>query len=295
VKVLVTGATGFIGPKVVHALRAQGRDVRALVRRPDRATYIAGLGADVVPGDVNDPVSLQAALKGCTHVVHLVAIIKGRPNDFHKVMTVGTQNLIAAAKAEGVQRLVLMSALGTSEAAAATVPYFAAKWAEERDVAASGLEYTTFRPSFVFGRDGGALPTFMRQVRLSPVVTVIGEGLQRSQPIWVEDVAAIFATSVDSPQAANRTFELGGPDIVDWNGLYQTIAKVLGKRRKLVHVPVGLARTGARLTERLPGAPLSVDQISMLQGADNVVSNSDAVDTFRIPLLSLEEQIRRSA
>ena len=62
-----------------------------------------------------------------------------------------------------------------------------------------------------------------------------------------------------------------------------------------MHVPIGLARSGARLTERLPGAPLSVDQVSMIQGADNVVSNTDAVDTFQIPLSSLEEQIRRSA
>ena len=93
-----------------------------------------------------------------------------------------------------------MSALGTSETAAQTVPYFAAKWAEERDVAASGLEYTIFRPSFVFGRDGGALPTFIRQVKLSPVVTVIGNGLQRSQPIWVDDVAAIFAKAIDLPR-----------------------------------------------------------------------------------------------
>ena len=294
-KILVTGANGFIGPKVVHALRAQGRDVRALVRRPERATYLGGLGAEVVAGDVTDQVSLLSAIKGCTHVVHLVAIIQGRPEQFHEVMTIGTQNLIGAAKAEGVQRFVLMSALGTSETAAQTVPYFAAKLAEERDVAASGLEYTTFRPSFVFGRDGGALPTFIRQVKLSPVVTVIGSGLQRSQPIWVEDVAAIFAKSVDLPEAANRTFELGGPDTVDWNGLYTTIAKVLGKRRKLVHVPIGLARSGARLTERLPGAPLSVDQVSMIHGADNVVSNTDAVDTFQIPLVSLEEQIRRSA
>jgi NADH dehydrogenase len=293
VKILVTGANGFIGPKIVHALRAEGRDVRALVRRPERATYLGGLGAEVVGGDVTDPASLQAAIKDCTHVVHLVAIINGRPAQFHDVMTVGTQNLIAAAKAEGVQRFVLMSALGTSETA--TVPYYAAKWAEERDVAASGLEHTTFRPSFVFGRDGGALPLFIRQVKLSPVVTVIGEGLQRLQPIWVEDVAAIFAKSVDLPAAANRTFELGGPDTVDWNGLYQTIAKVLGKRRRLVHVPIGLARTGARLTERIPGAPLSVDQVAMIQGADNVVTNTDAVGTFQIPLVSLEDQIRRSA
>lgn len=293
-KILVTGATGFIGPKIVHALRAQNHEVRALVRQPSRATRLAGWGAELAPGDITDPESVRVAVEGCTHVMHLVAIIQGRPNDFQRVMTEGTRNLVAAAKAEGVERFVLMSALGTSETAKDAVPYFAAKWEEEREVVGSGLEYTIFRPSFVFGGDGGALPTFVKQVRYSPIVTVIGAGRQRSQPIWVEDVAATFAQSVGHPDAANKLFELGGPDIVDWNGLYRTIAKVLGKRRKLLHVPVELARTGARLTERLPGAPLSVDQVAMLEGADNVVSNSDAVDTFKLPLLSLEEQIRRS-
>jgi NADH dehydrogenase len=135
----------------------------------------------------------------------------------------------------------------------------------------------------------------MKQVRYAPIVTVIGTGLQRSQPIWVEDVAEYFARAIGEPQAANRTFEIGGPDVVDWNELYLTIAKVLGKRRRLVHVPFGAARVGAQLTQRLPGAPLSVDQVAMLQGADNVVSRSDAVDTFQLPLVPLDEQIRRSA
>jgi uncharacterized protein YbjT (DUF2867 family) len=188
-----------------------------------------------------------------------------------------------------------MSALGTSETTSDTVPYFAAKWEEERELVASGLEYTIFRPSFIFGRDGGVLPTFVRQVRLSPVVTVIGSGLQRIQPIWVEDVAAYYARAVDHPQAANRLFEVGGPDVVDWNGLYRTIATVLGKRRRLVHVPAQVADVGARLTERLPGAPISVDQVKMIEGGDNVVSNTDAVATFELPLVPLEEQIRRAA
>jgi len=134
----------------------------------------------------------------------------------------------------------------------------------------------------------------MRQVRLSPVVTVIGSGRQRSQPIWRDDVASYYARAIDDPRAANRLFELGGPDTVSWDELYLTIARVLGKRRMLIHVPAGLARTGARLTERLPGAPLSVDQVAMIEGADNVVSNSDAVDTFSMPLLPLDEQIRRA-
>src|SRR5439155_13962065 len=138
----------------------------------------------------------------------------------------------------------------TGEATKDTVPYFAAKWQMERDLQDSGLPYVIFRPSFVFGGDGGALPTFMFQVKVSPLVTVIGQGLQRSQPIWVEDVAAYFAKAVDLPEAANRTFEIGGPDQVTWNDLYLRIAKVLGKRRRLVHLPAGVPRAGARLADR---------------------------------------------
>ena len=293
-KVLVTGGTGFIGPKVVHALRAQGRDVRALVRRPERATQLAAWGAELASGDVTDRASLRAAVDGCTHVVHLVSILKGSPGDFNRIMTQGTKDLVAAAKDAGVERFVLMSALGTSATTKDTVPYFASKWAMEQEALQSGLEYTIFRPSFVFG-NGGALPLFIKQVRYSPVVTVIGSGLQRIQPIWVDDVAESFSRGVDHPQAANRTFELGGPDIVTWNELYLRIAKVLGKRRKLLHVPTGLARTGAQLTQWAPGAPLTTDQISMIEAGDNIPSNTDAVDTFQLPLVALDEQIRRSA
>jgi len=294
-KILVTGGTGFIGPKVVHALRAQGHDVRALVRRQARGAQLAGWGAELAEGDVTDAASLRAAVRGCTHVIHLVAILKGRPQDFDRVMTQGTRDLAAAATEAGVERFVLMSALGTSEAGGAPVPYYLAKAAMERDVLGSGLEYTIFRPSFVFGRGGGALQTFLKQVRYSPVVTVIGPGLQRSQPIWVDDVATYFAQAVDDPHAANRVFELGGPDLVTWNELYLRIARVLGKRRRLVHVPFGVARSGARLTQWLPGAPLTVDQVAMLAGDDNVVSNDDAVATFQLPLVPLDEQIRRAA
>ena len=292
-KILVTGATGFVGPRIVHALRAQERDVRVLVRRPERAAQLGTWGAELATGDITDPASLAAALKGCTHVVHLVAILTGSSSDFERVMTQGTKDLVGAATSEGVEQFVLMSALGTSEASKDDVPYYGAKWAEEQAVLASGLAYTIFRPSFVFGR-GGALPLFLKQVRYSPVVTVLGDGLQRSQPIWIEDVAAYFAHSIDNPAALGRTFELGGPDTVNWNELYLTIARVLGKRRRLAHVPFGLARAGARVIQVLPKAPLTTDQVTMLQGADNVVSNTDAVDTFKLPLLGLEEQIRRS-
>jgi len=295
VKILVTGGTGFVGHAIVHELRAQGRDVRALVRDPLRAERLASWHAELATGDVTDPASLAAAMDGCTHVVHLVAIIRGSDADFERVMIRGTQNVIAAAREAGIERFVLMSALGTTETTRELVPYWRAKWRMEQDVAASGLEHVILRPSFVFGKDGGVLPTFVRQVRYSPVVTVLGPGRARLQPIWVGDVAAHFARAVYLADAVNRTFELGGPDIVTWNAFYRRIADVLEKRRLFVNVPFPVARTGARLTQSLPGAPLSADQVTMLEAGDNVVTNDDAARVFDLPLVSLDEQIRRVA
>ncbi len=293
-KVLVAGGTGFVGTAIVDALRARGLEVRALARHPDRLAALGSLGVEVVRGDLTEADSLGPAVEGCSHVVNLVAIIKGAPDDFERVMTRGTAALIAAARDAGVERFVQMSALGTNEQTSKLVPYYAAKWAIEGELEGSGLEYVLVRPSFVFGR-GGALPTFVKQVKLSPVVTVIGPGTQRIQPVWLEDVAQFFATIVDDSRAPGRTWELGGPDIVTWNELYLAIAGVLGKRRRLLHVPFSVARAGARLTQWAPGAPLTADQVAMLEAGDNVCSNSDAVETFGLRLVPLEDQLRRAA
>jgi len=158
------------------------------------------------------------------------------------------------------------------------------------------IEHVVFRPSFVFGRDGGVLPTFLRQVRWSPVVPVVGAGTERLQPIWVDDVAAFFAQGVELANAARRTFELGGPDTVTWNELYARIRHVLGARRATVHVPVGLMRAGAALTERLPGAPVTRDQLTMLvEGGDQVCDTAPALDVFDVRPIGLDEQLRRAA
>jgi NADH dehydrogenase len=294
--ILVTGGTGFVGPKVVHALRAQERDVRCLVRKPGRAGTLKAWGCEVVQGDVTDAESVRRAAEGCEAAVHLVAIIAGGREDFDRVMTGGTQNTVAAAKAAGVGRFVLMSALGLSEQTRTLVPYYEAKWAMEAAVRESGLEHVIFRPSFVFGRDGGVLPTFIRQVRWSPVTPVLGSGERRLQPIWVEDVAAFVAAAIDLPaEAANRTFDLVGPDRVSWNDLYERIARTLGKRRGQVHVPMSLARAGATVVENLPRAPLTRDQLTMLEAGDNVGDPEPALAAFGIRPIGLDEQLRRAA
>jgi NADH dehydrogenase len=188
-----------------------------------------------------------------------------------------------------------MSALGTSDETKDLVPYYRAKWETERLVEGAGIPHVIFRPSFVFGSDGGILPTFVRLARFAPVTPIIGSGRQRIQPIWVDDVAEYFTRAVDLDAATGRTFELGGPDAVSWNEFWERLKRARRSRRPSVHVPVRLMRVNALLTERLPGdIPLTNDLLTMLEHGDNVVSETSAVATFGFPLLALDEQLRRA-
>jgi len=294
--ILVTGGTGFVGGHVVHALRASDQQVRALVRERSSGTKLESSGAELVEGDVTSPESLRRAAEGADAVVHLVAIRQGKREEFQRVMVDGTRNLLAAAKEAGVDRFVHMSALGTSAETKDLVPYYGAKWQMEQDVKASGIPYVIFRPSFIFGPDGGILPTFAKLARLTPVTPVIGSGRQRIQPIWADDVGAYFARAVTEEAAANRTFEIGGPEAVSWNEFWERLKRARGIKRPSVHVPIGLMRVNALVTERLPGnIPLTRDLLKMLEAGDNVVTDTSAVDVFGLPLVPLDEQLRRAA
>jgi uncharacterized protein YbjT (DUF2867 family) len=292
--ILVTGASGFVGRHILRALEAAGKDVRSLVRDPGKAP---GLGGEVVQGDMTDPASLRRAVEGVDAVIHLVAVRQGKEETFQRVMVQGSSDLLDAAKEAGVRRFVLMSALGTSEANRDLVPYYRAKWDVEQLVKGSGLDHVIFRPSFIFGPDGGIIPTFRRVVKLAPVTPIIGSGEKRIQPIWADDLAAYFVQGLDLDAATTRTFELGGPDAVTWNEFWARFKLALGvRRRPSVHVPVGLMKVNALLTEKLPGdIPLTRDLLKMLEHVDNVVTNDDAVTTFKLPLVPLDEQLRRLA
>lgn len=291
--ILVTGGSGFVGRHVLRGLVDAGKDVRCLVRDPRKGEL---LGCELAEGDMIDAASLRRAAEGVEVVVHLVAIRQGKPEQFQRVMVEGTRNLLATAREAGVARFVHMSALGTSEESKDLVPYYGAKWQMELDVKGSGLPYVIFRPSFIFERDGGILPTFRKLAKLTPVTPIIGSGEQRIQPIWAGDVAAYFDKAIDLDTATGRTFEIGGPDTVSWNEFWDRLKRVLGMRRPSVHVPVGLMKVNALLTERLPGnIPLTRDLLKMLEHVDNVVTNDDAVQTFQLPLVPLDEQLRRAA
>ena len=293
---LLTGGTGFVGGHVVRALRDAGEKVRCLVRDPGRASELERLGCELVQGDMTEPDTLRGAVDGVESVVHLVAIRQGKRSQFEAVMSRGTRALLDAARDAGVRRFVHMSALGTTEETKDIVPYYRAKWDMEQAVQASGLPYVIFRPSFVFAPDGGILPTFRKLAKLTPVTPIAGSGEQRLQPIWAEDLAACFVRALDDDGVTNRTLELGGPDVVSWNTLWERLKRALGVRRPSLHVPMALMRANALVTERLPGnIPLTRDLLKMMEVGDNVVTGDDGARALGVSLLPLDEQLRRSA
>jgi uncharacterized protein YbjT (DUF2867 family) len=291
--ILVVGGTGFVGGHVVHALRAEEKAVRVLARRPEKQDRFRAWGCEVVQGDMTDAKSLRPAAEGAEAVVHLVALPPfADPKATRRVMEDGTRDLVAAAKGAGVARFVLMSALGASERSQDVSPYYHAKWEEEREVKASGLEHTIFRPSFIFGRDGGMLPGLISLVRWSPVTPVVGT--KKLQPIWVEDVAAYFTQALTTPAGANGTFELAGPDVVTFAELNARLRRTLGKRRLSFQMPTSLLKAGAAVGSVLPPLRGARSGVSMLEFEDNVTDIGPAVETFGVKPISLEEQIRRA-
>lgn len=293
--ILVTGATGFIGPKVVHALRARDLPVRALVRDRAKGRQLEAWGAELVAGDITRPETLRAALERCEAVVHLVSIRTGRPQDFAAISQ-GARDLIEAARAAGAGRFVHMSASGVGEETKDLTPYYRTKWEMEQAVTGSGIPFVIFRPTFAFGRDGGVLPTFIRQARWLPATPVVGSGEGRVQPIWVEDIGAFFAEAARREDVSGRVFELGGPDAVSFTELFERIRHVLGiRRRPLLHVPTPVVRAQAAVLERLPNPLITRDDLKMLTALDHVADVRPAVETFGLPLVPLDEQIRRGA
>jgi NADH dehydrogenase len=293
-EVFVTGATGFVGHALLQRLCAAGHVVRCLVRHGSEGR-LRGLGAIArIEGDVLTRRGLEEGMTGCDAVIHLVGIIRehrAANMTFERVHVEGTRNVLEAAKAAGVQRYLHMSALGTRPAAASR--YHRTKWAAEEAVRGSGLGWTIFRPSIVYGRGDGFVTLLASMVRRLPVVPVIGSGRQRLQPIAVEQVAAGFAEAIERPVMIKQTYEVGGPEAVTMLELLDSIGRALGRRRvRKVHVPLGVMKPLARLLHPLPGFPVTPDQLLML-GEDGVCDPRPFFDAFQLEPVPLATGLER--
>ena len=297
-RVLVTGATGFIGREIVRQLLGDGRVVRALVRNPVRAVTSFEPNAapqELIPGNIHDTASLRSAMRDVDAVIHVVGIIgELRKTTFERVHIEGTRNVVEAAKAAGVARFIHMSALGSRPDAVSR--YHRSKWAAEEIVRGSGLAFTIFRPSIVYGRGDLFVNLFDRISRVSPVLPLIGSGRGTLQPIRVEDVAQCFARALGEPRSVGQAYDLGGPEVLTFQTILKQILEVTSRRRWLVRIPLPVARMQARLLEIVypillsQPAPLSQDQLIMLE--ERTVGNVEiARHLFRLPAVTFRDGI----
>jgi uncharacterized protein YbjT (DUF2867 family) len=239
---LLTGATGSVGSRLLPLLLERGEDVRCLVREPRR------LGARRVDvqialgdlGEMSDPYLVRQALRGVDTVVHLAATIRDQPpHRIEELNGLATVRLLRAAERSGVRRFVFFSALNAS--VAQRTRFFRAKWLAERAVASSTLETMIFAPSIVYDRSDPWV-TLLRRFSFLPVMPVSGAGKARFEPIWAEDVARCVVAALERP--ADRRYELAGPQKLSYDEMSDLVSRVAGRPRPLVHLPLPLVRSG---------------------------------------------------
>jgi NADH dehydrogenase len=291
--IVITGATGFVGEEIVKQVRAAGFPVRAIVREPQAAQWLADrYGVELFHGNVLFAPSIEGAMEGAKCVIHLVGIIREQQEStFERAHTQAAKYVVDETKRAGAKRYLHMSALGTRENARSR--YHQTKWTAEEYVRKSGLAWTIFRPSVIYGPRDKSVNALMKVIRRLPFVPVLGPGTTKIQPISVENVAKAFVTAIRNDNSIGRTYDLCGPEAFTWNELYDKLQALLGSRKSKLHLPLPLARLQAALFEKiLPNPPFTSDQLLMLL-EDNIGNPQPATRDFMLEHDKFEEGVAR--
>jgi uncharacterized protein YbjT (DUF2867 family) len=239
---LLTGATGSIGSRLLPLLLESGEDVRCLVREPrrlgDRRVDVQIVLGDL--GEMSDPYLVRQALRGVDTVVHLAATIRDQPpRRIEELNGLATVRLLRAAEQSGVSRFVFFSALDATSAQ--RTRFFRAKWLAERALESSPLDSIVFAPSIVYDRSDPWI-TLLRRFSFLPVLPVSGKGEARFQPIWAADTARCVVSAL--ADAKQSRYELAGPETMSYDEMSDLVSRIAGRPRPLVHLPLGLVRAG---------------------------------------------------
>ncbi len=317
-RVLVVGATGQLGTAVVLQLAASGRQVRAFVRPTSPRDALDASGAELAFGDLRDAGSLEAACRGVETVVATAnAVVPRGPAGFEETEGRGYRNLIGACRGAGVRRLVFMSVPVTPLDFG--VETFRIKRVIEAEIQKSGIPSTIFRGSLFmddwFALMGSSIPlrgaeshTLRRPFWFSKaflgmvghliekhgLALVPGSGRARHAFIALDDVAAFLAGAADLSGTESTIHEIGGPEVLSWDGAVGVFAKVLGRPIRALHTPAGFYRATAALLDPFSAAAANLMAMSRLVAlTDTPYSTVGLAQVFGITLTSAEQFLRR--
>ena len=273
-KTAIIGGTGFVGSYIVDALLDAGHEPHVLVRSGSEAKLHRAGECKVTTGDLESPDAVDALVSGCDAVIYNVGILRefpGKGITFEALQYRGAKTVAEAAKRAGVRRFLLMSANGIDSA---QTPYQTTKLKAEAMIRDSGLDYTIFRPSVIFGDPRGtmefATQLYRDMVRVPLPAVGFHTGLSPAHgevlmsPVHVRDVADAFVNALSDESTIGKCFVLGGPEVVSWPQMLQRIAEAVGKKKLILPMPIGFMKFGATLLDWLPFFPVTKDQLTML-------------------------------
>lgn len=272
--VCIVGGSGYVGRSVADHVASAGKRVRVLTRSRPRAMAVAVLPtAELMVADPHQPKDLDRAFAGMDAVVNLVGILNETGRQSFRACHVDLPRQVAmACRRAGVRHLLHMSALGADPQGPSA--YQRSKGEGEAAVrdAAGEVPVTIFRPSVIFGEGDRFLNLFARLVRVFPVLP-LASAHARFQPVWVEDVARCFAAALGDARTFGQVYELGGPRAYTLEELVRFVASTLGRRRAVVALPAALGQLQAMVLERMPGTPMSRDNLASMR-VDNVCAGA---------------------
>ncbi len=263
--ILVTGATGFIGRHVVNRLLAEGYRVRCLIPEHKRAAVNWEQTPEIVEGNILDEEVLFRAVSGVHAIIHLEnAQWWGRLRDLERVELVGTRNLIAAARAARVGRIVTVSHLGSAPSSA--YPLLRIKGMVEDTIRSSGLAYTIIRSGIVFGEEDAFINNIAMSLRVNPLFFLMpGRGEVVLHPIYIDDLTSAVINCLDNIDTVDTLMEIGGPEYITLEDLIRTVMRVSGMRRLIIPVPPYMLRWTAAIYSRvLPRALITAQWLDIL-------------------------------
>jgi uncharacterized protein YbjT (DUF2867 family) len=291
--VLVAGASGYVGGRLVPLLERQPVALRCLARNPDQLRPLVGAATQVVRGDVLDPVSLDAALHGVHTAYYLVHLMSGS-TDFEAEDRRAATNFATAARKAGVRRIIYLGGLG-DDADPKLSPHLRSRHEVGELLRASGVEMIEFRASLVIGTGSLSFDLVKSLTDRLPVMLCPRWLTTPTQPVAVDDVLAYLLAARDVPPGGSRTFEIGCPDVTTYGGMIREYARQQGLRRWLISVPVLTPYLSSLWLALVTPAAFEVGR-HLIEGLKNptVVLDTSALEVFPIRPIGIREAIQRA-